>query len=435
MSTPDLLLEDLHGSLADVALTSMDLLNEIAERYPDAISFAAGRPYEGFFDVAEVHRHLRRYHAHLLGERGLAPQVAARRILQYGPARGIVNDLVARHLELDEGIQTVPGAIVVTVGCQEAMVLVLRALRVDTRDVVLAVAPTYVGFTGAARLVEMPVLPVATGNQGVDIDDLVATVRRARRAGARPRACYVMPDFANPSGVSMDRATRAALLDVAAEADILLLEDNPYGLFHGPRPRTPALKALDRSRRVIYLGTFAKTVMPGARVGYVVADQRVRTDDGSPVLLAEQLSRLKSMLTVNTSPVAQAIIAGKLLAYGCSLTTANSRERALYQRNRDHLVRGLETRFAGTVPGVSWNVPDGGYFLVLTVPFEANDVALELSARDFGLLWTPMSHFYGSGGGTHQLRLAYSAVHPDAIDEGLDRLLDFVTARIDSDNR
>lgn len=260
----DLSVADLHPALGDPALTSMNFLNEVSERYPAAVSLAAGRPYEEFFDVAAVHRHLDTFHRHLVDELGHTPEQARRLLLQYGRTKGIVHHLIARNLAVDEGITVDPEAVVVTVGCQEAMFLVLRALRADPADVLLAVAPTYVGLTGAARLVDLPVWPVAGGPSGVDLADLRAQARRARASGRRPRACYVLPDFANPSGVSMNVPDRQRLLTLAAEEDLLLLEDNPYGLFpvdDGPRP--PTLKALDTDRRVIYLGSFAKTVLPG----------------------------------------------------------------------------------------------------------------------------------------------------------------------------
>src|SRR5262249_8613002 len=154
------------------------------------------------------------------------------------------------------------------------------------QDVLLAVSPTYVGLTGAARLLEMPVIPVASGQAGIDLDDLLSQIQDARSAGLRPRACYVMPDFANPSGVTMPETTRTALLSLAREEDFLLLEDNPYGLFHDNTTRIPTLKALDTHRRVVYLGSFAKTALPGARVGYAIADQTVSTPDGTTHLLA-----------------------------------------------------------------------------------------------------------------------------------------------------
>lgn len=105
----------------------------------------------------------------------------------------------------------------------------------------------------------------------------------------------------------------AHLLEVAEREGVLLLEDNPYGLFHGGGRTPPTLKALDTGRRVVYLGSFAKTVLPGARVGYAVADHRVRDAQGATGLFADQLSKIKSMVTVNTSPIAQAVVGGALL--------------------------------------------------------------------------------------------------------------------------
>ncbi|HET6989631.1 MAG TPA: PLP-dependent aminotransferase family protein, partial [Kribbella sp.] len=313
----DLELTELHGSLTDRALNSMNFLNEVSHHYPEAISLAAGRPTEEYFALEDLHRYLDLFADHLRSE-GYDEPAVRRTIFQYGRTKGVIQDLVARNLAVDEDIRVDPEAIVVTVGCQEAMVLTLRALRSDPNDVLLAISPTYVGITGAARLLDFPVLPV-----GED-DDLAAVVKTARADGLRPRACYVMPDFANPSGLSLDVESRRRLLEVAAEQDLLLLEDNPYGLFPAwGVDRVPTLKALDTGRRVIYLGSFAKTGLPGARVGYVVADQTVAAPDGSVGLLADELSKLKSMLTVNTSPVAQAVIGGKLLANNCSLVAAN----------------------------------------------------------------------------------------------------------------
>ncbi|MEU1967499.1 PLP-dependent aminotransferase family protein [Micromonospora sediminicola] len=422
MEPVDLAVTALHGSVDDPALNSMNFLNEVAQHYPEAVSLAAGRPYEEFFDSALLHAHLDRFRRHLADDLGLDRAQVDRTLLQYGRTKGIVHHLIARHLAVDERMTVDPETIVVTVGCQEAMFLVLRALRADPADVLFAVAPTYVGLTGAARLVDLPVRPVAGGPDGVDLADLRAGVRRARAEGLRPRACYVMPDFANPSGVSMDTAHRRRLLDLAAAEDLLLIEDNPYGLFPAAgTDRRPTLKALDTARRVVYLGSFAKTVLPGARVGYVVADQRVGGSDGTVGPLADQLAKIKSMVTVNTSPISQAVIGGALLAHDCSLVAANVRERAAYARNLGHLVDGLARRFPAGGP-VRWTVPAGGFFVVVTVPFPVDDALLHRSAREYGVLWTPMAHFYDAGTPVRALRLSVSAVTPAQIDLGLDRL-------------
>ncbi|HEX8306734.1 MAG TPA: PLP-dependent aminotransferase family protein, partial [Jatrophihabitans sp.] len=377
----------LFGALQDPALNSMNFLNEISHRYPDAVSLAAGRPVEEFFEVEAIEGYLRRFCLHLKQDLGYSEEEVRRTLFQYGRTKGIVHGLIAANLAQDEGISVDPESIVVTVGCQEAMFLVLRALRGSASDVLLAVTPTYVGLTGAARLVEMPVLPVAAAPGGVNLDDLQHQLRQARAAGLRPRACYVMPDFANPSGVSMDLDDRRRLLAIAEAEGILLLEDNPYGLFsHADDRRRPTLKALDEHRSVVYLGSFAKTAMPGARVGYLVADQPVVDAAGNRSLFADELSKIKSMLTVNTSPIAQAVVGGKLLENDCSLLAANERERAVYARNMRLMVEGLAKRFPDPELGVRFNVPVGGFFVVVTVPFGVDDSLLERSAADYGVL-------------------------------------------------
>ncbi len=423
----DLELFGLHRSLSSPTFESMNFLNEVAQRFPEAISFAAGRPYEGFFDVEEVHRYLHLFHDHLLAEYDGDEARVRQTMLQYGRTKGIIHELVARNLATDEGITVDPESIVVTVGCQEAMYLTARALRGTPRDVLLAVSPCYVGMTGAAELADLPILPVADSADGIDLDDLVRVVRQAKDDGLRPRACYVVADFANPSGATLSRETRERLLRLADEHDFLILEDNPYGIFHDETVPPPTLKALDRNRRVVYLGSFAKSGIPGARIGYVVADQWV---SGGPAkeLLADQLAKLKSMLTVNTSPLAQAAVGGKLLANDFSLRAANVRENEVYQRNRRLVLDGLARRFPPRT-GITWNSPKGGFFVVLDVPFTAGDEQLRQCASEYGVLWTPMHHFYGDGHTRRQLRLSFSSLTPEEITAGLDRLADFAGAQ------
>jgi (S)-3,5-dihydroxyphenylglycine transaminase len=420
----ELELTSLHDSLTAPVSESMNFLNEIAQRFPDAISLAAGRPYEGFFDLDDVPRYLAGYRAYLADRLGGDEAAVRRTVLQYGRTKGIIHELIAEHLRVDEGITADPEHLVVTVGCQEALYLTLRALRRTDRDALLVVTPSYVGVHGAARLVDMPVLPVAESPDGIDLDDLRAQAARARAAGLNPRACYVIPDFANPSGVRLSLQARRRLLEVAAAEDLLILEDNPYGLF-GDEQGVPTLKALDDRARVVYLGSFAKTGLPGARVGYVLADQRIAGAGGT---LADQLGKIKSMLTVNTSPIAQAVIGGKLLAHGCSLRDANTRERAVYQRNLAQVLAGLRERF-GEQDGISWNAPAGGFFLLLNVPFPAGDDLLELSAEKFRVLWTPVHHFYADSQPRPVMRLSFSHLVPEEIDEGLNRLADFIRYR------
>ncbi|MFE9425695.1 aminotransferase class I/II-fold pyridoxal phosphate-dependent enzyme [Kitasatospora sp. NPDC006697] len=411
---------NLHDSLTSPVSESMNFLNEIAHRYPDAISLAAGRPFEGFFDLDDVPRYLQLHRQYLMGRHGGDETAVRRTLLQYGRTKGIIHELIAEHLRVDEGITADPEHLVVTVGCQEALYLVLRALRRTERDALLAVAPCYVGVHGAAGLVDMPVLPVAESpERGIDPADLRARLAQARAEGLTPRACYLVPDFANPSGVRLDLETRRELLELAEAEDLLLLEDNPYGLFGTPGG-PPTLKALDRRARVVHLGSFAKTGLPGARVGYVLADQEVAGG-----VLADQLAKLKSMLTVNTSPIAQSVIGGKLLANDFSLRAANTREREVYARNLSQVLDGLRERFAGE-PGIGWNTPAGGFFLLLRVPFAAGDELLERCAEEFRVLWTPVHHFYADARPRPVMRLSFSHLQPEEIDEALNRLAEFI---------
>ncbi|MEV5176586.1 PLP-dependent aminotransferase family protein [Streptomyces flaveolus] len=419
----DLYADDLHGALSDPLLTSMTFLNEIATRHPHALSLAAGAPYEGFYDVEDVHRHLRRFCAHLRDDLGYDEGAIRRTLLQYGRTKGIIHGLIARHLATDEHFEADPETIVVTAGFQEALFLTLRALRRDERDTLLSVSPAYVGVTGAARLLDMTVRTFTAGPHGVDIADLARRIARTRAEGLRPRAVYLVPDFANPTGARLPLSLRHELLALAEREDLLVLEDNPYGLFPLGDERLPTLKALDPSRRVIYLGSLSKTVFPGTRVGFAVADQLV--DDGS--YLADHLARVKSMLTVNTSPVAQAVVGGALLEHDCSLVHATVREAETYRHGLTRLLDGLARRFPRPSP-VTWSAPAGGFFVVVTVPFDVTEADVELSARDHGVLWTPLHHFYPGSGPLRQLRLSCSSLGPTEMDTALDRFAAFVRA-------
>ncbi|WP_405483645.1 PLP-dependent aminotransferase family protein [Streptomyces sp. NBC_00009] len=427
-----LALGELHGSLSDPVLDAMNFLNEVVGRFPQAISFAPGRPTEGDFEPEDVARHLHTYTSYLEETLGWSRDRVRTQLFQYGRTNGIIHELIARTVANDEGIEVPPEAVVVTTGCQEAMLLTLRALFAAPEDTLLVSSPCYVGITGVARLLGIRVRPVPEGPAGPDPEAVLTAARAAREAGERPRAFYVVPDFANPSGTSMGLPARERLLRVAEEEDLLVLEDDPYGFFVRTGSARPTLKALDTGRRVVHLGSFAKTALPGARVGYVIADQEVIGPGGRRSLLADELSKIKSMTTVNTSAVSQAVIGGLLIESDCRLREANAGAIAYYRTNMDTLLDELERHFPAerrAELGISWNRPDGGFFAVVTVPFAADHKALELSARTYGVLWTPMSDFHLDGGGTHQLRLSCSAQSPEAIAEGMARLAAFITAQ------
>lgn len=412
----------------DPVLDAMSLLNEIAARFPDAVSLAPGWPPDDQFAIGDVDRYLRRYADYLSAERGMSADAVRRQVFQYGPSAGTIRELVVRFLARAEGIEADPRAVVMTTGCQEAMVVVLRALCAGPSDVLLVPSPCYFGVVGAAKILGIPVHPVPERASGLEPDDVVDAVRELRAAGRRPRALYVVPDFANPSGHTLTRATRDRLRGVAAEQGLLILEDSPYRFFSRFDRRLPTLKSSDVDRSVVFLGSFSKICFPGARVGFVVADQEA----GPAGLLAEQLTRIKSMVTVNTSPLAQAVVGGMLLADDFALLEANAARIATVNRRMETLLGELHRHFGplrARHPELDWTEPDGGFFVALRLPFVADLAALEDSAARFGVLWTPMSLFY-QGGGERQIRLAASYATPEEIARGVRRLAGFVVDRL-----
>jgi (S)-3,5-dihydroxyphenylglycine transaminase len=423
--------QDLHGSLTDPALASVGFLNEVMTRFPDAISFAPGAPNAAHLRDVDIAKYVDVYVDHLRAARGFTADRARRLLHEYGPSRGVINDLVAGALRLDQGVDVPAEAVVITVGAQEAMLLALRALRRSADDVLAVVDPCYVGIVGAARLLDMDVVGVGEFGNAIDFDQLDAACRAARVAGKRVRVLYVAPDFSNPSGVALSLPARRRLLEVARRQDFLLLEDMAYSFTAAPDQALPSLKSLDVDGRVIGIGTFAKVCLPGARVGFVVADQVVRGRDGTERLLADDLAALKGMTTVNTSPICQAVIGGMLLEHGGSLAALGRDKSELYRRNLALLLDELD-RHAGRT--ATWNRPAGGFFVRVRLPVTADLALLHESASRFGVLWTPMSAFHVRDRGHDEIRLSCSYLDPDRIREGVTRLAAFFRSLDPTDN-
>ncbi len=419
-------------ALARPLLGVMNFLNEIVQAYPTAISFAPGRPPEHLFDVEAALASIPRYVEHVARETGTAPAEVLRGLGQYGRTAGMIQPLLARHLATDEGIDVAPEAIVVTNGAQEAMSIVLQAIFDPARDTLLVSDPAYIGITGAASVLGIPMEPVPTGDGGLDLEALVACLARVRASGRNPRALYDLVDFHNPLGTTTPLAARRQLLEIAGEHGLLLIEDNPYGVFAYDDDRLPTLKSLDRRRDVVYIGTFSKTLLPGVRLGYVVADQPV-AGAAPGVLLAHELAKVKSLVSVNTSPLLQAIVGGTLIEHGFSLIDANRERLQHYRANRDRMLACLERWFAGDdllAGKVSWNRPRGGLFLTVTLPFAFDDDCLRTCAGQYGVICCPMTYFSFAGGRERQIRLSFSYVTQEQIETGIRSLWQFVRDRV-----
>jgi (S)-3,5-dihydroxyphenylglycine transaminase len=396
----------MRAVLADPALKVMGFLNEVVLRYPQAISFAPGRPTESLFDARTSLDEIDRYVDHRAAQTGVSRRAILDSLGQYGPSRGIITDLIAAHLRTDEQIAAAEDTIVVTNGAQEAMTLVLLALFEPGRDVLLVSEPSYIGITGMAAILGIEVVPVS------DLDEIEQVVDRVRQDGKRPKAFYDIPDFHNPLGTRMPLDARKRLLELAERHSLVLLEDNAYGVFAYDGVRLPTLRALDG--RVIYLGTFSKTLYPGLRVGYAVLPDRTQ---------AEALSTVKSLTSVNTSPLLQAVVGGSLLRSGGSIVELCRAKVAFYRSNRDRMLGALQRELAGVA---TWNEPAGGFFLTVSLPFDFGDAELVRCAQDFRVVVSPMAYFCRTGGRRRQVRLSFSYVSEAQIDEGVARLASFV---------
>ena len=207
-------------------LEVMNFLNEVVLDYPKAISFAPGRPAEDFFDVEASLEEVAVFVAYRAERLGWSREQVYSDLGQYNKTNGIIQELVARQLELDEGIHVDPSSILITSGCQEGMAILLAGLFEAGRDVLLSSDPTYIGITGLARILGIEVEPLSSGENGLDPE-----VFADRAAGKVPRALYDVPDFNNPLGSSMPLEARRRMLEIAHREGVLIFEDNPYGMF------------------------------------------------------------------------------------------------------------------------------------------------------------------------------------------------------------
>lgn len=403
-------------------LDVMNFLNEVISEFPDAISLAPGRPFDVPFDVGAHVAAATRFVDEMARRTGRSTEAVWCDLGTYGRTNGVIADLIAAHLACDEHIDVDPSAIIVTVGAQEAMAIVLAGLFDARQDILLVSDPAYIGITGLARLFGITVVPVPSGDDGLDPEAVEQAIVRASREG-RVRALYDVPDFNNPLGTSVPLDDRRRVIDVCHRHGVLLIEDNPYGMFAYDHDRLPTLKSLDRDATVLYIGSFAKTLSAGLRLGYLVADQRV---DAAGQTLATALSRVKSLLTVNTPPLLQAIVGGVLLETGGSLLPVVEPKRARYRQQRDAMVQSLERACADLRGSVRWNVPAGGFFLTVTLPFEFGVAELRHCAAAYRVIVSPMQFFCLGPSRRNQIRLSFSYATPDQIGLAIERLAAFV---------
>lgn len=417
-----------HGA-SSARLEVMNFLNQAAEAYPQAISFASGRPAATAFALDAWIADIPSFAAHFARTAGMDQSAAFDALAQYGRTNGIINDLIARQVLNDEQIHAAPHEIIVTGGCQEALDLLVKCLCSEPGDLVLTRTPCYIGITGAAHFNKVAMLPIHVPGIEQFGAELRRAVAAAERAGKRPKVLYLVPDFDNPTGIVIPRAIREDIIAFCAAKAIVILEDNPYGMFRYSGQRQPTMYSLDRAGCVVYVGTYSKTICPTARIGFAIV--RAGTTAGPDgAALIDSLSQAKSFSAVNTSQLSQALVGGLLLREQGSLGRLVEAPRQLYRANLDAMLACLEEVFAGQRPAVSWNIPEGGFFLTVTLPRKFGKAEAERCACDFGVIVMPLSFFGLGDQEDYRVRMAFSNTNPALIREGIHRFGNFVRAHL-----
>src|SRR4051812_26068791 len=329
-----------------------------------------------------------------------------RQAMQYGSGQGepMIREAICEVMRL-EGISAHPDDVTVTVGSQQGLDLVTR-IFCDPGDVVLCEAPSYVGALGAFRAFQCEVAHVAMDEQGLDPQALREAVAALRAAGRTVKFLYTIPNFHNPAGVSQSLARRTEILRVAEEADLLVVEDNPYGLLGFEGEPTPAIRSLDADR-VVYLGSFSKTFAPGFRVGWVLAPHAVR----------EKLVLAQEAATLCPPVFSQFAIAAYLANHDWRGQIKMFRE--MYRERRDALLGGLADHMPA---GTTWTVPAGGFFVWTTLPPGLDSHAMLPRAVTARVAYVPGTAFYADGFGSRYMRLSYCFPTPERLIEGTRRL-------------
>ena len=370
---------------------------------PEVVSLAGGAPYVSALPLDAVGR--------MIGELVAGKGAEA---LQYGSAQGDeqLREHICEVMSL-EGVQASAEDVVVTVGAQQALDLITK-IFVDPGDVVVAEAPSYVGALGTFAAYQADVVHVPLDEGGLVPSALRETLARLRAQGRRVKFLYNVPTFQNPAGVTLTTARRAQILEICAEYDVLIIEDNPYGLLGFDGEPMRALRA-DDADRVIYLGSFSKTIASGLRVGWVLAPHAVRA---KLVLAAESAILCPSNFSQ--------------LAVREYLTTQPWREqikdfRELYRTRRDALLESLDQLMPD---GCTWTRPAGGFFVWLTLPEGLDAKAMAPRAIAERVAYVPGTGFYADGTGHRHMRLSYCFPEPHRIREGVRRLAGVVEQEI-----
>lgn len=382
---------------------------KLAER-GDVISFAGGFPSPETFPLEEV---------------GIVAQEVACKMgatsLQYGPTEGLyeLRAVVARRLEA-QGVFCRPEEVLLTNGSQQALDLIAKVF-VDPGDPVIVEQPGYIGGISAFGNYEAVYWGIPLDSDGLRTDVLHEELKKVsggRNGGRRttPKLCYIVPNFQNPSGVTLSEPRRRHLVDLAREYRFIVIEDNPYGEIRFEGTPLKHVKSYDADGHVLYLGSFSKIAFPGLRIGYVIG----------PEELVRKMAVAKQGTDLCSNSFGQKLLVecerrGLLDAHLGSIIE-------IYRRKRDLMIAALGAYFPEEV---RWTYPQGGFFIWVTLPewMDAKQM-LPRAVAEMGVAYVSGGAFFTDGTGKNTIRLAYSQATDDAIVEGVRRLGEFLRREI-----
>ncbi len=362
---------------------------------PDSIAFDSGHAFPGLLPdlTTEAARALTEFRSETL---------------QYAPRPGLspLREWIAEYLTAD-GTRAAAGDILVTNGAKHAIELICKLL-LDEGDAIVVTVPTYFTAIPIFRSFGVRFYEVAQDSEGLDVEQLATLLEALERKGERlPKLIYNVPDFHNPTGVTMSLLRRQALVDLAAQKGIYILEDSPYRKVRFEGNDVPSVKALDPGGLVFQCGTFSKLMAPGLRVGWVAT-----TPD-----MVGRLIQLKA--DGGSCPLTQRIIFE--FCRGGRLEAHTGRVQETYRHHRDRMVAALNR----DLPAARFAVPEGGYYIWLTLPEEVDGDEVAALAAAGGATVIPGSMFLArpdAGHPRNTLRVAFSHATADEIDEGIRRL-------------
>ncbi len=366
-------------------------------RKPGIISFAGGLPAPDLFPVDEI----RKITDEVLEKNG---QLA----LQYGPTEGDpqLREELCKLLG-EDGIKVDVDNIVVTTSSQQGLDLVGRVF-VSPGDYVLTGEPTYVGGIQAFNTYGAIMKGIPLDDQGMDIEALEKEVITLTESGNKPKFVYVVPDFQNPSGLTMGLERRKQLVAVAEKHDLIIIEDSPYRQLRFEGEAVPPIISLC-PERVVALYSFSKILLPGFRLGWVAG----------PEELVNKMAVAKQPVDLCSPPFNQAIMV-ELMKQGI-LQKQISKIVDVYRDKRDFMIEMLE-KYMPALDGLNWTHPAGGLFLWINTPENVDTVEMFEAAIEEKVAYVVGSAFYPNGGGNHSMRVNFSFATKEQIEEGIKRL-------------